>query len=217
MEIKVNGITLYYEIIGKGKPLVFLHGNGEDHHTFDALTESLKSSYTCYLVDSRNHGKSMKDCPLHYEDMAEDIFQFIQNLKIDKPALFGFSDGAIIGMLIASKHPGLFSKLILAGGSLNPQGVKIGFYRHMKRAFEKNHHPMIELMLNEPQITEDELSKIDCPTLVIAGAYDLIKRQHTYQIKRQIKNAKLIIIPGHTHESYIMHTDYLKEIIQSFV
>lgn len=217
MKININNVELNYEIIGSGKPLVFLHGNGEDHQTFDLLANALKDEYRCYLIDSRNHGESQKGLPLHYDDMAEDIMTFIRKLEIQNPSIFGFSDGAIIGMLMAIKSPDLISKLILAGGSLNPQGVKIAFLRMMERAYQKNHHPMIELMLKEPDITAEDLEKIKCPTLILAGQYDLIKRHHTYQIKRHIKNAQLKIIPQHDHESYIMHTDYLNKIIRSFL
>ena len=56
MKILVNGIELFYEISGQGRPLILVHGNGEDHHIFDALVAKLKNHYTCYCIDSRGHG-----------------------------------------------------------------------------------------------------------------------------------------------------------------
>jgi len=217
MKIKVNGVILNYEVIGHGKPLLFLHGNNEDLYTFDSLTESLKEHYACYLVDSRNQGKSEKNVPLHYEDMSVDIYEFVLKLKIKNLNIFGFSDGAIIGMILASKHPEIVNKLVLAGGSLNPEGIKKKHVKMMENEYKETKDPFIELMLTEPHITDHELHKITCPTLILAGEHDVIKEIHTKKIHQNISGSKLIIIQEHTHESYIMHSNYLKEIIRNFI
>jgi pimeloyl-ACP methyl ester carboxylesterase len=60
MIIQVNGTALFYEKSGAGSPVILLHGNGEDHHIFDALAAKLESGFTVYSVDSRNHGQSEK-------------------------------------------------------------------------------------------------------------------------------------------------------------
>ena len=70
MFITVNGLQLFYEQTGTGQPLVLVHGNGEDHTIFDEAVEYLKDSYTCYAIDSRNHGKSESSSELHYEQMV---------------------------------------------------------------------------------------------------------------------------------------------------
>ena len=216
MKIKVNEIELNYEVIGKGKPLIFIHGNGEDLTTFDSLVEALKGFYTCYLIDSRNHGKSSKTTSYHYDDMAKDIYEFIKILDIKKPSLFGFSDGAIIGMILAFKYPDLLGKLILAGGNINPLGVKKKFLKLMEEAYLNTKNPLIYLMLNEPNLSDKELSKIVCPVLILAGQNDVIKLSHTKKIHTYIRGSKLMIISNHTHESYIMHSNYLKDIIKNF-
>lgn len=212
----VGGIKLYYEKIGQGQPLVFLHGNGEDHTTFNSLTKAISDHYTCYLIDSRNHGKSTRNCPLHYEDMASDIQSFLVDLKIKNPIIFGFSDGAITAMILAFKYPKLIDKLILAGGSLDPLGVKKNFLKMMEMEYLKTTNPFIELMLKEPHITKDELQKINCPTLILAGENDVIKRSHTLKIHQYIRDSRMMIIQGHDHESYIMNSNYLKDIILNF-
>ena len=82
MKISVNGVELNYEVIGSGDPLIMVHGNSEDHTIFTEAAEVLKNHYTCYLVDTRSHGKSGKVKPLHYKDMAQDYVEFIKALEL---------------------------------------------------------------------------------------------------------------------------------------
>src|SRR5699024_4874913 len=124
MYIDVNNTKLYYEIIGKGDPLILLHGNGEDHHIFDSEVTILKDYFTCYCIDSRGHGQSMPIEKYDYQDMANDLIAFITQLNLHKVTLYGFSDGGIIGLLIASQT-NLLSRLIISGANCNPHGLKI--------------------------------------------------------------------------------------------
>ena len=125
MYIKLGNVNLYYEQSGSGRPLILLHGNGENHHIFDELSRSLSGVYSVYLLDSRRHGKSSK-APVGYGLMTEDVARFIQEMGLEKPALLGFSDGGIIGLKLASQYPDLLSALIAAGPNCNPQGSKKG-------------------------------------------------------------------------------------------
>ena len=81
MFIGVNGIQLYYEKTGQGRPLIMVHGNGEDHTIFDRALPLLERSFCCYLVDSRSHGQS-EEGELHYESMATDMFCFLEMLDL---------------------------------------------------------------------------------------------------------------------------------------
>ena len=66
MYIGVNGIQLYYEKTGHGRPLIMVHGNSEDHTIFKEAVEVLKEHFTCYTPDSRGHGQSSPCRELHY-------------------------------------------------------------------------------------------------------------------------------------------------------
>lgn len=120
MKIFVNNVNLYYEEYGKGKPIILLHGNQETHEIFDILIDRLKDNYKVYAIDSRCHGKSENPIDISYDLMCDDIIDFIKMLHIDRPILYGFSDGGIIGILVSIKEPDLLSKLIISGANITP-------------------------------------------------------------------------------------------------
>ena len=91
--VTVNGVSLHYAKVGEGRPVVLVHGNGEDHDLFDTQIRQLSDAgYCVYAPDSRGHGANEALSEYHYEDMAEDIYQFIQTLKLGKPLFYGHSE-----------------------------------------------------------------------------------------------------------------------------
>ena len=85
----VNGIILHYEVMGEGRPVVLVHGNGEDHHIFDIeIAQLVKAGYQVYAPDSRGHGANAPQPEYHYSDMAEDMYQFIRAMRLEKPAFY---------------------------------------------------------------------------------------------------------------------------------
>ena len=101
MDAFVNGIRLFYEQTGEGRPLVMLHGNGEDHTIFDEAVEVLSNRFTCYAIDSQGHGQSDEVDELHYADMASDLLAFLEELDLRDVVLCGYSDGGIVALLAA--------------------------------------------------------------------------------------------------------------------
>lgn len=213
----VNGITLYYEKTGEGQPIILLHGNGEDHQIFDVLTEQFKENYSVYAIDSRGHGQSTRVRELDYRSMAEDIAEFIKILGLEKPVLYGFSDGGIIGLMLAAAYPELLSKLIISGANLTPEGVKKRYLNLFRLIYYITRNPNYRLMVTQPQISEAELHKIVVPTLVLAGSKDLIKEEHTRLITESISNCTMQILAGENHMSYVVHSKKLYPILKSFL
>ncbi len=213
----VNDITLYYEKTGEGQPIILLHGNGESHQIFDVLMAQLKEQYTVYAIDSRGHGQSTKVRELDYRSMAEDIVGFIRILGLEKPILYGFSDGGILGLMIAAAYPGLLSKLIISGANLTPEGVKKRYLNLFRLIYYITRNPNFRLMITQPQISEEELHKIVVPTLVLAGSKDLIKEEHTRKIAETIPNCTMQILAGENHMSYVVHSNKLYPILKPFL
>lgn len=213
MFIHVNGVRLFYEKQGTGKPLILLHGNEEDHRIFDEAIELLKKHYTVYAVDSREHGQSDKVLEYHYLDMAKDIQEMIEQLELKDVSLMGSSDGAIIGLLIGSLYPKLVDHLILAGVNVKPNGVILEIYQEMKEQYQKTKNPLIRMMLEEPHISNQQLHQIEAKTLLLAGSDDLIKLDHIERISHHIKNCEFRILEGEDHSSYIIHNKKIAKII----
>jgi len=217
MFVKVNEINIHYETFGEGKPIILLHGNGECYKIFDILIEKLKSSYKVYAIDSRCHGESDNPKEITYDLMCDDIIKLIKELNIEKPIFYGFSDGGIIGLLIALKEPDLLSNLIISGAQLNPNACKIMDLIITKAMYYLTRKKLFRLMVKEPNIKPEELSKITIPVHVIAGEKDVIKKEHTELISKSIPNSTLEIIPGENHGSYIIHSEKLYGILKKYL
>lgn len=213
MMCRVNNINLYYEKSGIGKPLLLLHGNGETHKIFDKAMPLLAEHFTVYAIDSRGHGQSDAVLEYHYDDFAEDIKCFIDELKLERPILYGFSDGGIIGLLIAAKYPQLLSQLIISGANTMPDGIRTGWLRLFQCINAIVKDPKMTMMLIEPNITTEMLRRIVVPTMVLAGSRDMVKRSHTEYIADSIPNSKLCILRGEGHGSYVLHRTKIVNLI----
>lgn len=230
MYIEVNGVNLYYkktecvnyENKGVSETIILLHGNGEDHSIFNKLTEKLANNYTVYGIDSRNHGKSESvGKTINYNDIAEDIIEFISVMSIKKPIIYGFSDGGIVALLIGVKTSNIISKLIVAGANIRPNGIKsiwrviFTIQAYLTVNIEKRQNLM--MMLKEPNISHELLNSISVVTLILSGEKDLIKKNHTKEIANNIENSSIKILNGENHYNYIVNSDKSYEIIIDFL
>lgn len=217
MIIKVNDIELYYEVKGKGEPLIMVHGNSEDHTIFDTASEILEKNFTCYLIDSRGHGESTKTNNLDYRTMAEDIYAFIKSLSLEGCSYYGLADGGIIGLIAASKYPQLFKNLIISGVNTSPKGIKPWTYYVFKVLNFFHPTARFRLLLEQPNINDDELKQIKSKTLVLSGNRDLVLEEHIKHIASQIPGAQLKIIDGESLGSYVVHREKIAHIITEFL
>lgn len=213
MYIKVNDVTLSYTKHGSGKPLIMLHGNGQDQEIFKESIPILKEHYTVYLIDLRGHGSSSKEAELHYLDYVSDIRSVINQLNIVKPIFYGFSDGGIVGLMLASQYPDLLSKLIVSSPNLNPQGLSFLSRCFMKFIYNITKSSKIKLILEEPNISVEELGNIKIPTYITGGYFDMITLRHLRKINKSIHNSVLKIFKYHSHGSYINHSEIIAKYI----
>lgn len=215
---KVNGTELHYAAVGSGEPVILIHGNGEDHGIFTVEAEQLVSAgYRVYAPDSRGHGANGPLPEYHYADMAEDMYGFIRALGLRKPALYGFSDGGIIGLLLESRHPGTLGALAVSGANLSTAGLVPSFIEEYTAINAENPNPLLTLMLTEPNIRPEELEAIRIPVLVTAGENDLILREETERIAASLPDAETVIVAGEDHGSYIVGSPVMGSMLIDFL
>lgn len=218
MYIEVNGVQLYYEVHGYQKPpFIMLHGNGGSHEDFQVTARELSRNYSVYLIDSRGHGLSSPIEEYHYMDMMEDVAAFIKKMNLGQPPVYGFSDGGIVTLLLAIHHPECVSAIMISGVNTFPKGVTKACYNDACQRFYETGDPMVGMMVFEPDITKEQLKSVSVPVQLIVGEFDLIRRQHTYNIARFIPEGRLEIIPGEDHGSYACNSPILYRVLRPFL
>jgi pimeloyl-ACP methyl ester carboxylesterase len=228
--IKIRGINMYYETYGKGEPLLIIHGNGGSISDFVYQIPFFSKRYKVIVADSRAHGKSIyAGDSLSYEMMADDLNALLDTLQLDSCYVIGWSDGGINGLLLAMRYPDKVKKLAVTGASLSPDTSAITefvYQNTIERRDSLAKLPMspkvktvsilVDLLLNEPHITTDQLSAIQCPTLVIGGDHDLILPKHTLLIAQSIKKSYLWIVPGSGHSVPVFYKDEFNKTVSNF-
>ena len=199
-------IQLHFTKTGSGFPLILLHGNGEDSTYFEHQIPVFAQTFTVYAVDTRGHGKSPKgSAPFTLSQFADDLANFMEEQGLEQADILGFSDGGNIALLFALRYPQRVRRLVLNAANLHPKGIKSRYLAEMEReraavdtstSAGRHQAQLLDLMLLEPNLTSKDLHAITCPTLVIAGRYDVIVENHTRLIALAIPGASLAIIPG---------------------
>ncbi|WP_269850262.1 alpha/beta fold hydrolase [Methanosarcina horonobensis] len=121
----VNGLDMYYEICGAGRPLVLLHGSLTTIETsFGKFIPFFAKTRQVIAIEQQGHGHTADvDRPLTYEQMAEDTIELLRQLRIEKADFFGYSMGAAIALQIAIQHPYLMRKLAVIAPAYSNDGL----------------------------------------------------------------------------------------------
>jgi len=223
---EVNGIKMYYEIHGQGKPFVLIHGGGSTIQTnFEKIIPLLAKNRQVIAVELQAHGRTNdRNADLTFEQDADDIATLLKNLKIDKADFFGFSNGGTTTLQIAIRHPELVDKIILGSALAKRNGVPEWFWDFMENAKLENMPQLLKVgykkvaadtnglqvmhdrdakrMVNFKDIPDEQIKSITAPTLIIIGDKDVTTPEHAIELHRQIANSELAIIPGE-HGQYV--------------
>jgi pimeloyl-ACP methyl ester carboxylesterase len=227
--LEVNGIKMYYEIHGQGRPLVLIHGGGSTIETsFGRIIPILEKKYEVIAMDLQAHGRtSDRNAPESFEQDADDVASLLKQLGISKADFFGFSNGGTTAIQMAIRHPELVNKLILGSALCKRNGVPPQFWDFMKQASLANmpvplkeaylqvspdprglqimHDKDVERMVNFKDIPDDRIDSIKASVFILIGDQDVITPEHAIAMHRQIAHSKLAIIPGG-------HGEYIEEI-----
>ncbi|WP_164463248.1 alpha/beta fold hydrolase [Chryseobacterium sp. G0201] len=209
--LKLKNTDLYYEIYGEGESLVLLHGNSGSIQEFYQQIPELSKYYKVIALDTRGQGKSTDTSKTYftYKIFADDVKVLVDELGLKKINIVGWSDGGNTGLEFALKYPDHLKKLVTIGANVFPEGVDSRLLNNMKtqlQVLQAENNPakfneirLLKIMLKEPNIPKNSLNKIQNPVLVIAGENDVIKKEHTEFIAKQIPNSELKIYKNGTH------------------
>lgn len=228
----VRGVRLYTETYGKGAPLLLLHGNGGSIKAFAKNIPYFAAHYKVIAVDSRAQGKSVdRSDSLSFEMMADDMAALLGAMKLDSAYVIGWSDGGIVALLMAMRHPNKVKKLAATGANVTADSTafapgewqqmmrRYNQYKDSVKAFDakrKNDWKVFVLDVFQPTLSFAQLSTIKCPALIIAGDRDVIAPGHTLAIFQNIPRAKRWIIPNSGHATLIEHAAEFNEGVLKF-
>lgn len=213
---EVNGVRLFYAAEGNGKPVILLHGNGGSHNDLETTQRELaQAGYMVYALDSRGQGANSRLEEYHYKDMAADVYEFIQVKGLEKPAVFGFSDGGIIALQLEVMYPGTLGAIVTGGANIFVHGAMIPEFANGFLA-QPSDEPLVKMLQTEPDMTVDEIKTIECPALIMSGEKDLILADHTRLIGENIPDARVKILEGEDHGSYICNSPKLAPLMLEF-
>jgi pimeloyl-ACP methyl ester carboxylesterase len=212
--IRVEDVSIYCETFGSGPPVLVLHGGLGSLEDMSSQIRALAGSHFVIAVDSHGHGRSTDaNAPLSYSRMSDDMVAVLDQLKVDRADVVGWSDGGIIGLDLAMRHPNRVRRLVAISANYNPGGlgavVTVGEVpRTSVRYWLLSPNPaqwpvlyrkVLTMWATQPQYTLNDLGHIKAPTLIMAGEYDLIKREHTDQLAKAIPGSHESVIAGAGH------------------
>ena len=219
----VNGLRLYHEIHGRGRPLVLLHGGLHTIGlTFGPLLGPLAATRQVIAVELQGHGHTADTArPMTISALAGDVVALLDQLGIEEADLFGFSLGGLVACEVAFRFPGRAGRLIVASADpYRPPGresAPLGEDRLPTPAdFQAMHDEYdkvapdpahfgefaarVTAMVHEvPGRTAAELSGLRTPTLLIFGDRDFSPLPDVAELYGFLPDAQLAVLPGTTH------------------
>jgi pimeloyl-ACP methyl ester carboxylesterase len=217
-----GGVKLYYEVYGKGEPILMLHGGVYGYISeYEFLIPKLAENHQVICLATRGHGKSeIGRQPFTYQQRAEDAYKLLKHLNISKATVIGFSDGGYSGYKMAAMYPDVVTRLVAMGAgesSKDPAREPSSYSEEKLMKTSGNYFAGLRKLMPEPKrwneclgmlndlynnefVSKETFEKIKCPVLVMAGDKDnyspVDKVVSSY---KQISKATLSIIPGCGH------------------
>jgi pimeloyl-ACP methyl ester carboxylesterase len=204
---KINGVSIYCEVYGSGTPLLLLHGNGQSISAMMNQIAFFKDKYKVIIPDCRGRGRSSdNEDALTYHNQAKDMHLLLDSLKIDSAHIIGWSDGGIIGIIMAMEYPARVKKLITSGANIlqdttvfTKEDIAGMTAKSNDTSNSRMSRKLNNLMVSYPNIPYKELSKIQCPVLFVSGDREEISLEHTIKMYESVKKGQLFVVPATSH------------------
>jgi pimeloyl-ACP methyl ester carboxylesterase len=233
-----NGVSIYYAVYGEGSPVILLHGGLANADYWGNQVRALMPHHTVIVMDSRGHGRSTRDSRSYgYDLMADDVVSLMNVLKVPKADLVGWSDGGILALNLAIRHPDRVGKIFAFGAVTRTSGTKYGAMMNptiiafIKRAgqeykaystapkeFSSFVLQIIKMWASQPNWTDAQLKTIAAPVLVVNGEHDETnKREHAEHNAATIPGAELLILPGTSHFAFLQDPELFNSAVLHFL
>jgi pimeloyl-ACP methyl ester carboxylesterase len=243
--LNVGDARIYYEVYGKGRPLILLHGGLYGYiDEFKKYIPGLSQHFKVIAIALRGHGRSdIGTVPISYKLFADDAIAVLKNDSKDSAVVIGFSDGGITAYALASEYQDKIRGVVAIGGGLalsgySPEGMdwlksfspenfqihNSNFINERKKIMPepKRWEEFLEKMKaawSEPiWVSPDKAKKIKCPVLTIGGDRDdFLTTEQFVQTYKTIPNSQLAIIPNSGHVESIDNPYVFEYIVLPFI
>ena len=243
--ININGKNIYYEEYGQGTPLLLLSGGGINRsiRDFGECIPDLAKHYRVIVPDTPGQGRSEQTDSLSYNLLADCMSQLIDSLKIDSAYVMGWSDGAIVSLLLADIRTDKIKKVIAVGANNGMRGFVIpdGFpldsvkspsleywaqlnmkdiqwYNTLipKKDWRKMVNNLNKMVYEKEYFPTSVYDSINIPVMIVLGDRDMISVEHGLEMYRLIKNSQYCVLPNTTHEVFAERPDLINKIAIDF-
>jgi pimeloyl-ACP methyl ester carboxylesterase len=222
----IHGHRMFYAMKGNGPTLLFLHGGGDSgEHSFARQIDVFAEHHSIVAPDQVGQGRSPDvSGPLTYTGMMDDTALLLKKLHLQHVDVVGFSDGGILALMLAIRHPELVRRLVISGVNIAPEGLNADDLDEL-RATQIDKPKTIDEKLahlwatspTELELSMTMLARISQPVLVISGDRDAITLEHTLKIFRALPNSELCVLPGTDHATFTGRSDWLNPIINAYL
>jgi pimeloyl-ACP methyl ester carboxylesterase len=223
-DMPVDGVSIHYAIVGHGPPVILLHGGLANSDYWGLQAPALAAHHTVILMDSRGHGRSTRDDrPFGYDLMADDVVGLLDGLGVPRADVVGWSDGAIIGLDLAMRHPAHVRRVVAFAANANTAGVRSGaewtpvFGAYLARAAHEYAalsptpqgygafaDAVGHMWATQPNWSAAQLRRIHAPVLIVDGDHDeAIRRGHTEWLASTIPGARMVLLPRASHFAFL--------------
>jgi pimeloyl-ACP methyl ester carboxylesterase len=236
--VEHDGARIWYAAYGSGPPAILLHGGlGHGGNWAYQLPALLRAGYRAIVLDSRGHGRSTRDeRPLSYELMASDLAAVMDALGLERAALVGWSDGAVVALALAMRAPARAAGVLFFACNVDPSGVKEFvetpviarcFARHAKDyallsatpdQFEALAEVVGHMQQTQPNYGADDLVRVAVPVTVVQSEHDeFITREHAEYLARTIPRATLVLLEGVSHFAPLQRPELFNRAMLAFL
>jgi len=226
-EIKVNDVSIYYEVTGGGQPFVFIHGGGQECNSWNSQTAYFSKRYRVITFDIRGHGRSeVPEGSYSISDCVEDLRQLLDHLGVQRTYLAGLSMGGNIALSFTLDYPERVNALILAGTNSGlvletvvneTEGKVVRLKRSQQIDTAIRYEKTIEANVTRPDLT-GRLSEIMKPVLIMVGDRDKSTPLHFSEaMHRGIANSQMVVFPNCGHRCHQEQPDTFNSIVDDFL